>query len=78
MEDIKNISDEQGLSIPAVEHTSTLKKKLIMEFKESIVFFPAGKYLLVHAADVNPCEYAIAALHGCGLRDDDLGRLSAE
>eukprot|EP00794_Sanderia_malayensis_P013459 gene13459-14844_t len=74
LEDIKNIRDEQGLLIPAVKHTSTLKKKLIMEFRESFAFFPSGKYLLVHAADVNPCEYAIAALHGCGLRDDDLAR----
>ena len=33
-----------------------------------------SKYLLVYASDTNPYEYAIANLHGCGLRDDDLGK----
>ena len=74
LEDIKILSDEQGLPFPAIEHTATLKQKLIQEFEERISFFPSGKYLLVHASDVNPCEYAIAALHGSGLRDDDLAR----
>ena len=41
---------------------------------QGLSFFPKGKFLLVHASDVNPCQYAIAALHGCGLRDDDLAR----
>ena len=39
-----------------------------------ISFFPSGKYLIVHVSDINPCEYGIAALHGCGLRDDDIPR----
>ena len=33
-----------------------------------------SKYLLVHASDVNPFDYVISTLHGCGLRDDDLSR----
>ena len=61
LEDVKILSDEQGLSFPAVEHTATLKQKLIREFEERISFFPSGKYLLVHAPDVNPCEYEISA-----------------
>ena len=74
MEDVNILSDEHGLPFPAVSHTCTLKRKLIKEFKEALSFFPKGKFLLVHASDVNPCQYAIAALHGCGLRDDDLAR----
>ena len=74
LEDIEILSDEQGLSSPAIQHTSTLKMKLIQEFGESISFFPHGRYLLVHSADTNPCEYAIAALHGCGLRDNDIAK----
>ena len=30
--------------------------------------------MLVHSADLNPCEYAIATLHGRDIRDDDLAR----
>ena len=26
---------------------------------------------MVYASDTKPCDYAVAALHGCGLRDDD-------
>ena len=29
---------------------------------------------IVHSNDVNPCEYSLATLHGCGLRDDDLAK----
>eukprot|EP00794_Sanderia_malayensis_P015579 gene15579-17153_t len=55
-----------------ISHSSTLKMRLIQGFGDKIAFFPSGRYLLVHSTDVNPCEYAVAALHGCGLRDDDL------
>ena len=28
----------------------------------------------MHSNDVNPCEYSLATLHGCGLRDEDLAK----
>ena len=31
-----------------------------------------SKYVIVYSSDTNPCDYAIATLHGCGLRDGDL------
>ena len=74
LEDVKVLSDEEGLPCPPISHTSTLKRRLIKEFNEALSFFPNGKFLLVHSSDVNPCQYAIAALHGCGLRDEDLAR----
>ena len=48
LEDIKILSDEQGLPFPAIEYTAMLKQKLIQEFEERISFFPSGKYMLVH------------------------------
>ena len=74
LEDVKVLSDEEGLPCPPISHTSTLKRRLIKEFNEALSFFPNGKFLLVHSSGVNPCQYAIAALHGCGLRDEDLAR----
>ena len=44
----------------------------MQEFSNDIVFFPSGKYFLVHPIDINPCTYSIVTLHGCGLRDTDL------
>ena len=47
---------------------------IIKKHEDNISFFPKGKYLLVHASEMNPCEYTLATLHGCGLRDQDLTR----
>ncbi len=74
LEDIKIMSEEEGLPRSPIMHTSTLKGKIIDECKDKVSFFPTGKYLLVHPSDVNPREYPIAALHGCGLRDNDLAK----
>ena len=72
LNDVKYLSAEQELGVPAIEHTSTLKMYLVKHFKEDIGFFPSGKYLLVHPIDINPCTYSVATLRGCGLRDADL------
>ena len=74
LNDIKILSEEQGLETPVINSTKSLKRQLISQFVEGISFFPSGKYVLVHPSDVNPCQYAIAALHGCGLRDNYLAR----
>ena len=67
LKDMEAISDANGLNEIAI-------KDLISEYCYQLYFFSSGKYLLVHASDINPCEYGIAALHGCGLRDDDILR----
>ena len=72
LNDVKCLSAEQELDVPAIEHTSTLKVYLSKMFPESIAFFPSSKYLLVHPIDINPCTYSVATLHGFGLRDADL------
>ena len=42
-----------------------------MQFEDEIDFFPMGKYVIVHSALMNPCQYSAAALLGHGLRDED-------
>ncbi len=42
-----------------------------MSFGEDIGFYPTGKYVVVHNATVNPCEYSIATLKGHCMRDED-------
>ena len=69
--DIKSFSEEYNLP-PIMEHTVELKRKLIAEFGDEISFFPSGKYLIVHASSINPCQYSVAILQGRCLRDDDL------
>ena len=66
--------EENGLHDPVIVNTTTLKRKILEKYGDDISFFPKGKFLLVHASDMNPCEYAIAALHGFGLRDENLPR----
>ena len=41
------------------------------ECGSDISFYKSGKYLVVHASDVNLCEYVTTALQCCRLRDDD-------
>ena len=74
LEDICIISDEQGLEVPPFTNTRSLKHFIIKKHEDNISFFPKGKYLLVHASEMNPCEYTLATLYGCGLRDQDLTR----
>ena len=65
---LNNLGEEQCLNEPPISHTSNLKRKLQEIFPEDLSFFPKGKYMLVHSADMNPCEYAIGTLHGLGVR----------
>ncbi len=68
--DIKSFSEEQDIA-PVINHTVALKRDLIAEFGEDIAFFPSGKYIIVHASNMNPCQYSIATLQGRCLRDDE-------
>ena len=70
--DITSIGMEYGREIPPITNTKELKRKLISQFPEELSFFPNGKYVIVHACDINPCEYSVATLKGHGLRDNDL------
>ena len=74
LKDVALISEDLGLNAPVILTTQTLKRRIIDECGSDISFYKSGKYLIVHASDVNPCEYVTAALHGCGLRDDDLAK----
>ena len=57
---------------PLLSDTRSLKRKLLQEFNNDLGFFPTGRYVIVHAADINPCEFTVATLRGHGLRDNDL------
>ena len=52
--DIKNITMEYGREIPPITNTENLKRRLISQFPEELSFFPNGKYVIVHASDINP------------------------
>ena len=68
LKDVALISDRGfRLNAPVILTTHTLKQRIIDECGSDISFYKSGKYLMVHASDVNPCEYVTAALHGCGL-----------
>ena len=71
--DIQSISEEMNLETPVISSKRTLQRRLNEQFGETIEFnVPhAGGPTIVYSAHTNPCDYAVAALHGCGLRDDD-------
>ncbi|XP_057316865.1 uncharacterized protein LOC130657893 [Hydractinia symbiolongicarpus] len=70
LSDIKVICEENNLE-PAFMHTVSLKRELVKQFGSEIDFFTTGKYVIVHSALMNPCEYSVATLLGHGLRDMD-------
>ena len=65
LEDIQISSEENGHQEPVIKNTTTLKRQILEKYG-NISLFPKGKFLLVRASDMNPCEYVIAALHGYG------------
>ena len=52
--------------------TAELSCSLSVELSDELSFYPSGKYWIVHAADMNPCEYCVATLQRFDLRDDDI------
>ena len=60
LEDIKRLSELNGLTEPIISNTRTLKRRIIGKFSDDISFYPKDKYLIVHSSDVNPCEYVLA------------------
>ena len=58
----------------SVNKTCHLKKYLTEKFGDEISFFTTGRNCVVHASDINPCQYSIATIKGNGLRDDDIIR----
>lgn len=77
LEDIKNMSTENGLQEPCMKYTYELKDKLQGHFGEKMSFYKAGRNLIVHPTSINPCMYVVATLKGSGLRDDDLTKAFA-
>ena len=77
LEDIENMSTENGLQESCIKYTYDLKSKLQDRFGELISFYKAGRNLIVHPTSINPCMYAVATLKGAGLRDDDLTKAFA-
>ena len=72
--DVKIFSEEHGLETPALSDTRSLKRFLTAKLKDDVVFYPSGKFLIVHSPEINPCEYSLATLRGSGLRDEDLSK----
>lgn len=57
--------------------TRSLKRKLLQEFNNNLGFFSTGRHVIVHVADINPCEFTVATLRGHRLRDNDLTKAFA-
>ena len=74
LEDIRCLSEENGLDEPVITNTRSLKRHIIERFPDDISYYPKGKYLIVHCSDMNPCEYAVAVLKGKGLKSNDIIR----
>ena len=72
IQDIHEVSLENGLQDAIIKHTHLLKKRLVKEFGNSIGFYIVGKKQIVYCSEVNPCKYAMATLEGAGLRDDNI------
>ena len=71
LKDYQNLFVEDDCK-PLLSDTRSLKRNLLQEFNDDLGFFPTGRHVIVHAADINPCEFTVATLRGHGLRDNDL------
>ena len=72
LEDIKRLSELNGLMDPIISNTRTLKRRIIDKFSDGISFYLKDKHLIVHSSDVNSCEYVQTILKGKGLKDYDI------
>ena len=75
--DIKEMSEDHGLTEPVIKYSNLLKKKLQEQYHDEIAFYKIGRRQIVYASRVNPCLYAAATLEGSGLRDEDICRTFA-
>ena len=65
LEDIKTLSELNGLMKPIISNTRTIKRRgAINKFSNDICFYPKVNYLIVHSSNFNPCEYVRAILRG--------------
>ena len=60
LKDIEVISNSHGVET-VVKQTVELRRLLTSKFGKEICFFPSGKYRIVHASDINRCEYCNAS-----------------
>ena len=70
LNDLVATCEDLHLSNPVITNKRTLQRRLEKEFGTDISF-DVKQFTMVYASDTKPCDYAVAALHGCGLRDDD-------
>ena len=52
--------------------SKTLRRLLENEFHGDLGFKNVSRHVIVYSNDTNPCDYAVATLHGNGLRDNDM------
>ena len=79
MQDVEEMSSDSDLDEPFVTYAYQLQDLLAKTFKNQISFYKEGVTckIIVHCIDVNPCTYALAAMRGAGLKDDDLTKAFA-
>ena len=72
LEDIKRLSELNGLMEFIISNKRTLKRRIIDKFSDDISFYSKDKYLIVHSSGINPSEYVLAILKEKGLKDYDI------
>ena len=72
VEDIKDLCEDIDVPESPISTTSTLKKKLITKFEDSIGFYRVRNKLVVHSSEVNPASYSEATIRDGGLREIEL------
>ena len=70
LEDIKTLSELNGLMKPIISNTRTIKRRgAINKFSNGLCFYPKVDCLIVHSSNFNRCEYVGAILRGKRLKD---------
>ena len=62
MDDIKDISEENGLHELSIRQSCNLKKLLHQRFGNEIDFYSVGNRLIVHPSSISPVSYSVAIL----------------
>ena len=72
IQDIHEVSLENGLQDSIIKDNHLFKKRFVEEFGNSIGFYIVSKKQIIYCSEVNSCKYAVATIAGAGMRDDNI------
>ena len=70
LDDLNSYCNDFGLAT-IWKSTKSLRNKLEEKFGDNIAFNPNGFCVIVHSSTMQPCDYSLSTIKGCGLRDSD-------